>query len=426
MRVLLLSESPINRQYSIGNTFLDVFEGVGDAELYSFFTRSGMPDMSVIKKAFRISDKRLLKYCLFPKKTGEVIEQSNTDGNTVTDFTSLETFVKQKRPSLLLFMRTCMWKLMPWRLSGYLQFVSEINPDVIFAPFTNSVVLNDIILYTKKHSSASLFVYAWDDTYGYGAYSKNIFSKLCQFVRRRSMRKIVSLSDKMYVISDAQKNDYEKAFSRECKVLTKSGYFDKKPEYNADGEKPLKMLYAGNLGIDRWKTVGLVANAVKEINSEKKMLELHIYSGTPLTEKQIDAISVSDSSFFHGSVSASEVERLQAESDIMLFAEDFSQRSIDLIHHSFSTKLVDLFSAAKPIFAVGPVECASISHLVENDAAVVCSDKDGIKDRLYSLVAERNMLNEYSQKAFDCGKKNHDKKVMSEMLHGDLVSSLNQ
>lgn len=50
MRVLFVSSSPINTQTSIGNTFLNLFDGF-DAELYSVYSRTGYPDKK-IKSAF--------------------------------------------------------------------------------------------------------------------------------------------------------------------------------------------------------------------------------------------------------------------------------------------------------------------------------------------------------------------------------------
>ena len=59
MRVLFVSSSPINTQTSIGNTFLNLFDGF-DAELYSVYSRTGYPDKK-IKSAFRIAETQLVK-----------------------------------------------------------------------------------------------------------------------------------------------------------------------------------------------------------------------------------------------------------------------------------------------------------------------------------------------------------------------------
>lgn len=65
MRVLFVSSSPINTQTSIGNTFLNLFDGF-DAELYSVYSRTGYPDKK-IKSAFRIAETQLVKTYLTAK-----------------------------------------------------------------------------------------------------------------------------------------------------------------------------------------------------------------------------------------------------------------------------------------------------------------------------------------------------------------------
>lgn len=69
MRVLFVSSSPINTQTSIGNTFLNLFDGF-DAELYSVYSRTGYPDKK-IKSAFALPKLSLLKTYLTAKKSAK-------------------------------------------------------------------------------------------------------------------------------------------------------------------------------------------------------------------------------------------------------------------------------------------------------------------------------------------------------------------
>lgn len=69
MKILFISNSPINRQTSIGNTFLNLFDGF-DAELYSVYSRTGYPDKK-IKSAFRIAETQLVKNIFNSKKSAK-------------------------------------------------------------------------------------------------------------------------------------------------------------------------------------------------------------------------------------------------------------------------------------------------------------------------------------------------------------------
>lgn len=65
MKILFISNSPINRQTSIGNTFLNLFDGF-DAELYSVYSRTGYPDKKS-KALFALPKLSLLKTYLTAK-----------------------------------------------------------------------------------------------------------------------------------------------------------------------------------------------------------------------------------------------------------------------------------------------------------------------------------------------------------------------
>ena len=72
MKILFISNSPINRQTSIGNTFLNLFDGY-DAEFYSIYSRTGYPDKT-IKNAFRILETQLVKNIFNSKKIRKKIK----------------------------------------------------------------------------------------------------------------------------------------------------------------------------------------------------------------------------------------------------------------------------------------------------------------------------------------------------------------
>ncbi len=69
MRVLFVSSSPIKTQTSIGNTFLNLFDGF-DAERYSVYSTTDYPDKK-IKSAFRIAETQLDKNIFTRKKIGK-------------------------------------------------------------------------------------------------------------------------------------------------------------------------------------------------------------------------------------------------------------------------------------------------------------------------------------------------------------------
>ena len=413
MKILFISNSPINRQTSIGNTFLNLFEGY-NAEFYSIYSRTGYPDKK-IKGAFRISETQLVKNIFNSKKIGEKIENHTITSQDECATKSFETAVKLNQSPLKYVARDMVWKLAPWKNKKLENYIKEVKPDIIFSVLNSSPALSDIIAYAKKISGARVVLYAWDDNYSY-PYSKSPLLRTIHFFHRKKMRKTAAMASDLFVISDIQKRDYEKAFSKECKVITKGADFSKKENITEAHNSPLEILYAGNLALGRWETISHISKALAKINENEKKAVLRIYSATPLTNEQKSEIADSKSSFFMGEVSAQKVQELQQKADILVHAESFEKRYFNLIHHSFSTKLVDCFHSAKCIFAVGPENAASIDCLIKNDAAIVAKSNDEIYEKLALLINDENLIDTYSEKSWLYGKKSFEIKDIQKTL----------
>ena len=179
------------------------------------------------------------------------------------------------------------------------------------------------------------------------------------------------------------------------------------------------MLYAGNLSGRRWESLALISKAVEQLNREGLRVNLDIYAASPVTKAQKKQLCREGCSL-HGAVPYETVQRLQKEADIVIHAEGFSLYSRMLVHQSFSTKLVDYFSLGKCIFAVGTPDVASIHHLLKHDAAIVANRKEEVYSKLKMLLEQPEMLEEYGEKAYLCGRSCHDEKKMQNMLFSDL------
>ena len=81
---------------------------------------------------------------------------------------------------------------------------------------------------------------------------------------------------------------------------------------------------------------------------------------------------------------------------------------------------MDYFALGKCIFAVGTPDVASVRHLLDNDAAVVAETADKVYEKLKQLLDHPQLLREYGQKAYLCGRRHHDKTAMQTMLMEDL------
>lgn len=418
MKILFISMSPIHKGVSIGNTFLNVLEGMPDTTFFSVYTKGGAPDKS-IKSAFQINEKMIMKKLL--RKTnqvGGVIEdRSDTNGGESSRFVTL---AKKKRFTVFFWAQALVWKLPFWKSDALNRFLDETKPDVLFTLLSDSVVLNNLICYIQNYTKKPLVVYAWDNNYTLKMGAVSPLRRFNRILNRAYMRKTVQKSQQLYVISEIQKQDYEKAFGVPCKVLTKSADFSGEPSIKEKYNSPLQLVYTGNIGTNRWKSLAMIAEALESINQSGVCAQLRIYTGTPLTAKMAKALLNGDTSFIMGSVPAGEVPKLQANADMLVHVEAFDRKNRLLVRESFSTKLVDYFKAARPILAVGPYDVASMDHLIRNDCALTGETVEEVKQALLSVLGNAEKLDELSRRAYACGKKHHDKVQMQSMLAADL------
>lgn len=418
MNILFISMSPIHKGVSVGNTFLNVLEGVPDAVFSSVYTKNGAPDEAV-QNAFQISEKMILKK-LFRQtdSAGRVIEKRNA----ASDFENsrLVTFARKKRFTVLFWAQELVWMLPFWKSSTLNDFLDMVKPDVLFTLLSDSVVLNKLIVYIQDYTKKPLVVYAWDNNYTLKLGAVSPLRRLNRVINRVYMRKTVQKAKQLYVISDAQKHDYEKAFGVPCKVLTKSADFSGEPPVKTQYNSPLQIVFTGNIGTNRWKSLAMIAKALETVNRDGVRAELRIYTATPVTHKMREELDVDGSSFLMGSVPASEILRIQSDADILVHVEALDLKNRLAVRQSFSTKLVDYFKAARPILAVGPHDVASIAHLIENDCALVAETVEQIEAALEAVLADSDKLDDFSEKAYACGRAHHDKAVMQQMLQADL------
>ena len=421
MRVLFISSSPLIREISVGNTFLNVFEDMENIEFASIFTRAGVPNPK-ISQSFCISEKMIIKGILKKSPVGTRVsyeEFKNTENQSGKKEQGIINFMKKRRWTVFFWLQNLIWKTGKWKSAELRNFVEEYNPDVIFTLLSNTSFLNNLILYVLSVTNAKLMLYAWDNNYTLKQFYLSPLRWINLFIDRVSMRKVAKKADKFYVISDIQKEEYEKCFNTTCKILTKFADFTAPAPTWKVPEGKIKMLYTGNLGQGRWKSLALISDAIEKLNSEGNDIELNIYSATPFTEKMKKALSKNGSNI-HPPVAYETVQTLQREADVLVHIEGLSLKSRLAVHQSFSTKLVDYFHMGKCIFAVGKDDEASIKHLIDNGAAVVAQSATEVYEKLKALCERREQILDYGKKAYECGAKHHDKTTMQTMLADDL------
>lgn len=424
MRILIISNSEWDSSNSFGSTFDNFFEGIKDVEIANIYCREGTPKTTICKRFLKLSDKELVKGLLTrkydpckPVQPSTTQEPDATKGNS-----SLKAFLKQKRWATIFVVREILWSLSNYKKQNFYNFVEEFSPDLIFLPTYSYAYINKMALHLQKKYNLPMVSYMSDDEYSLRRLRISPVYWLLRLYQNKWVKRGLKASKIVYVISELQKSDCKKELDLDCKILTKSADFSVAPLLKEQYNTPLKLVYTGNLGNNRYKTLGLIAQALKELNTPTTRAILDIYTATPITKKMDELLNLEGSCSIKGQISAEEVTKVQEQADILVHVEGFDLKNRLEVRQSFSTKIIDYFKTARPILAVGPKDVASIQHLINNNCAIYASNKKELVLKLKYFIDNKDELTQVVQNAYACGKRYHNKKTTQDSFIKDLKS----
>ena len=116
-----------------------------------------------------------------------------------------------------------------------------------------------------------------------------------------------------------------------------------------------------------------------------------------------------------------EVQSVQKAADILVFVESLVNKYKNVARLSFSTKITDYLKSGKCIFAIGDKEIAPIDYFNRYDSAITASSYDEVYKKLAEIIDNPEIINLYGEKAFNCGKENHDMSVTDKLLKSAIT-----
>lgn len=426
MKILIVSNTPWSKENSFGNSFSNIFEGIPDLEFANISCRTVTDLDPIVSACFEISEKSLLKHLKDKRSpSGKKIDiEALKNCKKSAEESNIKTFARKKRWQVLFWARDIIWTLGRWKSQELLDFIDDFKPDLIFQPVYYSSYLNDIACFIQEYTNVPMLGYISDDCYTLRQFSLSPLYWIDRLHKRKKVKKTIEKCKILYVISEIQKRDYEKAFGVPCKILTKSADFTEPPQLKTSYNTPLQLVFTGNIGTNRWKSLAVIAQVLQELNQNGTKAELRIYTATPLTAKMQKALNIDGTSYLMGAVPASAIPQIQSEADMLVHVEALDLKNKLAVRQSFSTKLVDYFKAARPILAVGPKDVASIDHLLQNNCALVADNAADLAVMLSDCLENPKRLHTLAENAFLCGKRHHNAAQMKEMLCADLKKTV--
>lgn len=423
IKIIVVSTTVWNNDNSFGNSFSNIFGGNSQYEIFNIYCGTGLPKTTVCSRFFQITERGIIKNLISGKnKSGQEVFINNPlnaicHGNRETLFINK---IKTIRWQIFFWLRDLIWGTGRWKSKELDNFITDIAPDIVFLPLYYSSYMNDIGLYIQKVANVKMVGFVSDDIYTLKQFSMSPLFWIDRLIKRGFIKKAIDRCEILYTITTKQQEEYNKIFGNKCKVLYKGGDFNNYSHKKLILNNPVKLVYTGNLGAGRWKTLEWIAQSLDKINHDYIKAQLFIYSQTYLSDSAKQKLQIEGSSFFLGGISSFEVKSIQRDADILIHVESFDISERYSARLSFSTKIVDYFEAGRCILAVGWKNTAAIEYLKQNDAAVVITDMDQLDSVLNNIISDSQIIITYANKAFECGRQYHKLEDIRCVLYEDL------
>ncbi len=419
-RVLVVGTNPW-REDGTAHTLKNIFSCWEPDRLALIYTKSGLPYTNVASRFFQISENLILKNLIKPwKPIGQEVKSTEIVDTKLTVEENARYAKAHKNPSMLLTIcREFVWLFGHWRSKALNNFIKDFNPELLFIPIYPTVYTSWIQKYVIRKTKKPFACYLADDNYSYDS-CNGFFSYLHRFWLRKNVRWLSTHCNQMYVIVEKEKEDTDNLFGTDSLILTKSIDFTNRPYAPHPLNKPIKFVYTGSLIIGRDKTMAMIADAINEVNKDGIKAELDIYSkDEPVAE--VMARLNNGASHHRGFIQRDQVDRVQQEADVVVFAEALEGKAANIARLSFSTKITDYLANGKCILAVGKKDIAPIDYFEKNDSAIIAYSKQEIFQKISSIVNTPGLITEYSKKAYDCAVRNHEKKMVDARFIESMV-----
>jgi len=429
IRILILSDEVWNDNIHGNNVLTNWFSDF-DAEIANIFCNIGVPDNSVCRSYFQITDTMMVKSLITKNKAGYSIRFD--DGITNDRVNLYETkkmriykLLKTINLEIVRVIREVIWTLGKYNINDLKIFIEQFKPEVIFCARKASLKILRLERMVKNISDAPLIVFTGDDEYSLKQFRISPLFWIHRFYLRRKLSKNTELYSLYYTHSEQQGIEYKRKFLVNSKTLFKGAHFT--GDYKEKRiKKPITLVYAGKLYCNRWKSLAKIVEYISKINKDEIKILLNIYTKDEITKKQNRVLNDKRNSFILGPVNSSKLKEIYEQADVALHVESLDLKNRLLTRYSFSTKIIDCLNSTCAVMAICWKEHTGYKYLKSEDAAICVDNYKDLENKLKEIVSKPNIIADYRMKAWKCGSTNHDIFKIRNEMYSDFKTVVNE
>lgn len=408
-RVLIIATIPYATN-EVSRTLDSYFHFWDSESVAQIFTKNSIPGKGHCAQLFQITDAELLK-CWLGKgnTTGTIYKyQELPDMDKIVSSGDSSEFqgayrIGRTHTPMVELLRGLLWRKRFWCTPKLEKWLDEFRPDVILYNYCNHLFTQQIALYVAQRYDIPIITTIADDYYFNDTKSLSPSYRLFRYCFKRLSDKVLNWKGSAVYCSDKIRDKYNQRFPLEGKTVYFSTENVRREFRPINIEQP-RIVYCGSIRLGRNFALCEIADALSAIN-DSYCIEVY----TNEQDKEYYGILEQHQHVrFGGAIPYSEVQRISIASDILVVAEGFREEDLNFTRYSLSTKVADSLASGAIVLGYGPAESGAIEYLQGTDAAVVCTEKEKLSERLIELISDTERQKHYYDNAAKIVNKNHD------------------
>lgn len=411
-KVLVLSINAFRNGGSNGKVLAKCFGDWPQDRIAQFYTYSEFPDMPLCSNYFRVTDKEVIKSLLTFSQQGNVIQLRREEENP-----SVTNPYKRKirRNPLTLLIQDFVWSLGFWRGSRFKTWVKDFSPEVIVVFASGSSYMNNIARYVSKWLDIPYIIFNTENYY-FKEYNYFFGEKwgclypIYKYECKKAFNKLMNGSSHEIYTNECLDQLYRKHFKRNGTILYQASDLKK---FETNISRKNVFTYAGNLGLNRHKSLIEIAEALQSLSSD---YILDVYGRTTSEESETE-LKKAKGIRYHGMVPYSQVLEIMKNSNFLIHCESFDEQWIKDLSAAFSTKISDILTAGRCLILYADKSIACAQYVKKNACGCVINNPSQLKERLAELLAKKDLQEMYIQNGILTSQRDMNAKKNSEKFY---------
>lgn len=421
-KVLVLSHNAFSKVQNNGKTLENFLGNYSKDKLAQIYLQPEEPDFDFCSKYFRITDYEALNNVLLKGQMGNEILPGEKNLE-IRDLKPLvqhlygDRYSKKEKKGLgkiihkmfinrvpfCVLIRNCIWQSSDWCTSDLKNWIEDFKPDVLFFQGSSCSFAYEIALWICDEYKLPLVLELTDD-YTYFVNRFSAFERLNMKKYLKIFQKAILKAKSIIVISKYMEDEYKERFGgKQYAVLMNAIERNMAEKQNVDIYN-MKIVYAGNVSIGRWKVIKQIGEALDQINHmQDTKYRLFVFTPFYLERKVRHKLSKCNSINYGGCLNPQELEKEIETADMLLHVESFKKKMRKVTRLSISTKIPEYMASRRCIIGVGPRNIGSIRYLQDNSLGKVIFNyrKDIIIKEIMELINSPQMQKIFEEHAYE-------------------------